>query len=675
MASDEEAEDIPIGGSGNLSAETLVEALAESAEVIRDTSSVAPSDGRVVKDAVTGEVYVGDGDQFVSTRDSLGVSVPILDTERLSTKGKPWHDVTSYGAEGDGSTDDSQAFDDAQGADSEFRVVYVPEGDYLIDQNVLLTNNTWWVGDGWPNGTRIIPGPNLTSSSSPVAAFYSREADGILDNVRWRYLEFDASQGWDGESYDAEQKHIFLRHGRDIEHAYCYVHDTPATGLGFDALRRSSKHHNYIKDCGTDGYKSGSNGIGYGVRNPGGEFDKAGMWINDNIIEGCADLAWGITLEDVGGPQKGLYVVNNYVDGKHRSHGGISVERTIGGVVSGNTVTRCNNYGIFFGTVDGGRPRYCSAVGNAIIGDRIENDMERGGLVFAEETDPNGNSGRADEIPENCHAYGNVVRDPATRINNGTRCTMAGLGENGTDNPAGAGDWAARPIPGIAVKWDNGGTPTLSRFVGGSWLSQTLSSEQTNFEDFESDLSAYSGDTGSFSVDTNSPVFEGSQSLKGTAASGAGNGIASTSVGTISEGDVLRWTSQVSDANDFQYTYFMAQSATASPDGYILTLEPAGDRIRLAKRVGGSFNKLDSSTGPIQSFDFTDYLDTGLECEVRCLGGHEFWATVSTTAGEQLTTLWARDGDSNFTSGGIGFTARNTDGTASTHVWDGVTID
>ena len=59
---------------GNLMLQTIVELLADNIEIESDPTSLAPTDGRVVKDASTDEVFVGDGSKFIDAQHALGMS-------------------------------------------------------------------------------------------------------------------------------------------------------------------------------------------------------------------------------------------------------------------------------------------------------------------------------------------------------------------------------------------------------------------------------------------------------------------------------------------------------------------------------------------------------------------------------------------------------------------------
>ncbi|WP_292484880.1 hypothetical protein [Methanohalobium sp.] len=66
--------------------------------------------------------------------------------------------------------------------------------------------------------------------------------------------------------------------------------------------------------------------------------------------------------------------------------------------------------------------------------------------------------------------YVNVVNDPT----NAPRCTIEGLGYNGSNDPSSGGVWNGNGVEGVRVLWDNNGTSTLAEYVNGSWYSRAL---------------------------------------------------------------------------------------------------------------------------------------------------------------------------------------------------------
>lgn len=61
--------------SGEISFATIVELVADNVEIKSDPTGVAPSNGRVTKDANTGDIFVGDGDKFLDAQHDTGLTL------------------------------------------------------------------------------------------------------------------------------------------------------------------------------------------------------------------------------------------------------------------------------------------------------------------------------------------------------------------------------------------------------------------------------------------------------------------------------------------------------------------------------------------------------------------------------------------------------------------------
>ncbi len=75
----------------------------------------------------------------------------------------------------------------------------------------------------------------------------------------------------------------------------------------------------------------------------------------------------------------------------------------------------------------------------------------------------------------NVRLAGNVITSSVPYyVTSGTRVTYEGVGTNGANDPASAGEWYQHGYEGVLVKWNNGGTNYISSYVGGGWVDWTV---------------------------------------------------------------------------------------------------------------------------------------------------------------------------------------------------------
>lgn len=161
----------------------------------------------------------------------------------------PEHNVKAYGAEGDGQTDDSQAFQDACDAAAGGGVVYIPAGEYRID-DVNVSTNTIVRGDG-PESELVkedtsFQGAMMDAVGSPSdwvenIVFRDFSIDGRIDDALNNAGYDNGTDGLDPEF--AENVHIDNVH----------VHNVVADGLDLDAVRDFTVTRCHAERCGKFG--------------------------------------------------------------------------------------------------------------------------------------------------------------------------------------------------------------------------------------------------------------------------------------------------------------------------------------------------------------------------------------------------------------------------------------
>lgn len=170
-------------------------------------------------------------------------------------------DVTSYGAVGDGTTDDRSAIQDAIDACEAAGggVVYFPKGDYFLNSFTDATwlfclqvsaNNVTLRGDG--PGITILRMPNVIGSPINFGAV-SGGGSGVK-NVAVESMEING--GWN--LTDSGSQSIGIRGGSEIDGLRIenvYVHHLRSYGIGlqFDTVKNCYFNNVVVEDTGGDG--------------------------------------------------------------------------------------------------------------------------------------------------------------------------------------------------------------------------------------------------------------------------------------------------------------------------------------------------------------------------------------------------------------------------------------
>lgn len=367
-----------------------------------------------------------------------------VNTDVSRTKSEPVYNIKHWGAVGDGATDDAPAIKDAvaEATSAGGGVLYYPEPDtgYLIDSEIPIEDNVAHINPNWA-GARVIAGPNLSQNE----AMYAKR--GKPTDVVFKGLEFDASQGWDGQAYHPSQKAVFIGDTNDSDETTapenllvqdCWVHDTPATALGCDSVINAWYINNLVEGAGTDGETTGGNGIGVGV---GQYLGSCPTYIIGNTIRDTAEF--GIVLETVAYSYRNedYHIIGNSVTD---ARVGIGVEVVRGGNVAFNTISTSSrmDYGILFGHLDStvGADQF-SVVGNHVKGDGVNQKA----IEFRDDT-------------AFCVGYGNTIEN-GVFANGGNFCAVEGFGKEAAgvgSTPTNQGRWEI--MRGIEVRNTDDGT-------------------------------------------------------------------------------------------------------------------------------------------------------------------------------------------------------------------------
>lgn len=180
----------------------------------------------------------------------------------------------------------------------------------------------------------------------------------------------------------------------------------------------------------------------------------------------------------------------------------------------------------------------------------------------------------------------------------------------------------------------------------------------TIVDDFESDLSSYSGDIADATIQT-TDVQVGTQALELTESAGGFTGIASVSGLNAypTQGDTFRlWLRTSANEADRTQLGWAAQSATNRPDRYFVQLSSDVDELRLQRRDGDTNTQIGGTPQPIDT-------TTWYQLQVEWGADGSISGTLYNATGTQLSQVEATD--ETFIDGGIHFGQAVASGSAT----------
>ena len=238
-------------GSSNTPVEGESFGLPAGAELTEDADgnlAIADSSGSIVlvRDETTGEWRFENTDVTgINAIDASSANVESLSTERAHFKKDPWHDIRSYGAEGDGTADNSEALQDAiDDADATGFPVYIPEGDFYFSEQLDL--------DGLSN-------VSIVGAGKDAILRQDDQTHNILPftNCEWIKLRNFTLIG-NGDTTEKQQAVKFEEGNKN-----CVVQNCKLVEFGGDAIvwNRDNDNiwalFNYIEDTHDDGINPG----------------------------------------------------------------------------------------------------------------------------------------------------------------------------------------------------------------------------------------------------------------------------------------------------------------------------------------------------------------------------------------------------------------------------------
>lgn len=219
-------------------------------------------------------------------------------TERAAFAGRPWYDVTAFGADGDGEGDDAPAVQRAVDAASEDGggTAYLPPGEYRLRGPIDLASGVLLRGEH----------PGATTLRTVGAGYAAIEGFGTVDepltDLGVADLAIDCSSLGEEGSYSTGEKCIYAQYVRRCRIAGVYAYGAPATGIGTDFMVDSLIHGCVAERNGRfwEPGRIGANGIGVGAgRYPVETITVSDCHALDNGNNGVMFEAQGPEDEDV----------------------------------------------------------------------------------------------------------------------------------------------------------------------------------------------------------------------------------------------------------------------------------------------------------------------------------------------------------------------------------------
>lgn len=254
-------------------------------------------------------------------------------------RGGSVYNVKSFGAVGDGVTNDTNAIQNAfNTASSTCGTVYLPQGVYATTL-LQLRNCVSIKGAGI--GSTIIK-PSAAIGNNPVFNYQTgMGSTSPLTDVTISDLEFDGSDVPVAPT-STFKKAIYIVYSERLILQNIYAHNFPSTCIGPDFMHGGIINNIYVSECGVPGTNPGHNGLGIGV---GGQTDEPLLISN---IQAWNNANNGVLLEYVPDTPTNPYTAHNILLNNIVSYGNARGFR-----VSGASNVSINNCSIHDNTDHG----------------------------------------------------------------------------------------------------------------------------------------------------------------------------------------------------------------------------------------------------------------------------------------------------------------------------------
>lgn len=264
--------------------------------------------------------------------------------------------IKSYGAVGDGVTNDTSALGAALTAakartnsTGKCVAVFIPSGNFRIIGGNGADILTWQskislIGAGRSVARLAVESVSgATGTCNFIKGLFGSPGGAGVD-MHFRGFELDMDNVFAGAAYTPTQgKGFYMQYCKRSSWSDLYVHGTKATGIGVDFLVDCHVQNNLVENCGNfvAAQGTGDSGIGIGSGRSPDEY----CVITGNVVTGSRN--YGIFTEKQGGgasvTPRGLIIGNNLVRGNRI---GISDTGAQGTLIAGNEVNDNTSAGI-----------------------------------------------------------------------------------------------------------------------------------------------------------------------------------------------------------------------------------------------------------------------------------------------------------------------------------------
>jgi len=222
------------------------------------------------------DVVAGDFSNELAADTLNGIYIGLADDPTATTKVAVRRDISSinvswFGAEGDGTTDDYQSIREAFDTALAGQVIYLPAATYLITDTILIDKQIEILGDGWDGTEVVFSGAGKACFEWSVNPFGSKISG----------LKITSSLGQNSSTNEAAIKGRDDGSNRQLIIDRCYINNFSLAGVMLYTGWNCKIQNSEIRNCGN----STNNGAGFFMY--GGSVAATGQLVHNCYIAGC----------------------------------------------------------------------------------------------------------------------------------------------------------------------------------------------------------------------------------------------------------------------------------------------------------------------------------------------------------------------------------------------------